>query len=319
MKPTAPGRRRLLLACLALPVLPGCAVVAPLSVARSPSSGLPRRVELGQVPFFPQEDYQCGPAALAAVLQHAGVPRTPQELVGQVYLPARQGSLQPEMLAATRRASLLAYPLAPSMDALYAELAAGRPVLVLQNLRWSWTPLWHYAVAIGYDLDAGTVLLRSGLQERLEMPVAPFTRSWARAQHWAFVALPPDRLPARPNEAGYVAAAAALERVSPAAGEVAYATALTAWPRNLFARMALGNAAFRRRDLSSAEAAYRQATQDHPASADAWNNLAQALHARGEAPGALAAAEQAVRLGGPRQATYEATLREVRVATSTGS
>ena len=32
------------------------------------------------------------------------------------------------------------------------EIAAGNPVLVLQNAGWSWLPVWHYAVVIGYDL-----------------------------------------------------------------------------------------------------------------------------------------------------------------------
>src|SRR3546814_2318796 len=34
---------------------------------------LPRQVELSEVPFFPQEDYYCGPAALATVLAWGGV------------------------------------------------------------------------------------------------------------------------------------------------------------------------------------------------------------------------------------------------------
>ena len=77
--------------------------------------GLPEKVELTQVPFFPQEEYQCGPAALATALASFGVKVTPEELVPQVYIPERKGSLQVEMLAAARRHGLVSYQLAPRL------------------------------------------------------------------------------------------------------------------------------------------------------------------------------------------------------------
>jgi tetratricopeptide (TPR) repeat protein len=146
------------------------------------------------------------------------------------------------------------------------------------------------------------------------MPLAEFDRSWAQGERWAFVALPPDRLPATANEADYVAAAAAFERVAPALGLRAYQTALGAWPKNLFARMALGNAAYRQRQLESAGAHFRQATMDHPEAGDAWNNLAQVLYEQGHAQQAVQAARRAVAIGGPRSATYAATLGAIDAA-----
>ena len=62
-----------------------------------------QRIELKEVPFFPQEAYQCGPAALATVLVAAGASVTPEALAPQAYLPERHGSLQLELVAATRR------------------------------------------------------------------------------------------------------------------------------------------------------------------------------------------------------------------------
>ena len=89
----------------ALVLLGGCAQLVPQTVALRTGwpAGVPQSVELAGVPFFPQDDYQCGPAALATVLAHSGVRVTPEALVPQVYLPARHGSLQVEMLAAARR------------------------------------------------------------------------------------------------------------------------------------------------------------------------------------------------------------------------
>lgn len=288
-----------------------CASLHPGRWSAAPGDSLPERVERQDVPFHPQEAYQCGPAALATALGSAGIRRSPEEMREEVYVPARQGSLQAEMLAASRRSGAVAYRLAPEPRALLKELAAGHPVVVLQNLRFDWAPQWHYAVAVGYDLPAGQVILRSGREKRLIMDLDSFDRSWAKADRWAFVVLPPEQLPATANEADYVAAAVAVERVLPAAAEGAYRTALRAWPHNLLARIGTGNAAYRRGDLAAAEAAFRQAATEHPESGDAWNNLAQVLHERGNAPAAQEAAERAVAIGGPRLPTYRKTFEAV--------
>src|SRR5690606_29566356 len=86
-------------------LLSGCASLFPQTaeLREGLPEGLPERVELKSVPFFPQDEYQCGPAALATSLAATGVKVTPTELVPQVYLPERKGSLQVEMLAAARR------------------------------------------------------------------------------------------------------------------------------------------------------------------------------------------------------------------------
>ena len=112
------GLRALLVTAVSLS---GCASLPDPGYESALPAALPQRVELVAVPFHPQQDYQCGPAALATVLGHAGVARTPEQLVAEVYLPQRQGSLQLEMLGATRRAGLLPYRLEGTPQALLAE------------------------------------------------------------------------------------------------------------------------------------------------------------------------------------------------------
>jgi hypothetical protein len=296
---------------LAAALLAGCAAPQVAGLLERRPADLPTRAEIAQTPFFPQEDYQCGPASLATVLQHAGRSASPEALLPQVYLPGRKGSLQAEMLAGARRHGLLVYQPAPTVEALLREIAAGTPVLVLQNLALAWAPQWHYAVAIGYDLDAREIVLRSGVTRRLAMSLDTFERTWARGGHWAMLALPPDRLPAGALERPYVSAAAALERVDPAAASRAYETALSRWPESLVALLGLGNARYALRNLPDAADAYRRATRMHPEAADAWNNLAQTLFEIGARDEALAAARHAVAIGEPRRATYRQTLEHI--------
>jgi len=135
-----------LLGCL---LLGGCSAVSPLPDDDARLDTLPSHAEIGSLPYFPQQEDQCGPAALATVLAYRGIEVTPEALRPQVYLPGKGGTLAIELVAGARRYGMLAYPLNPSLTALLTELDAGNPVLVMQNLRFDWWPQWHFAVAIG--------------------------------------------------------------------------------------------------------------------------------------------------------------------------
>ena len=296
-------------------LLGGCAVILPQTQAlkdhRPPD--LPLQTELADVPFFAQQEYQCGPAALAMALNAAGVSVTPEALVEQVYIPARKGSLQVEMLAATRRSGLIAYELAPQLTDVLRETAAGIPVIVLENYGFRIYPIWHYAVIIGYDLESGEIIRRSGLKQRQTMPFGVFEYVWKDEGRWAMVAVPPDRVPATATEPRYANAVIALEKSGQAKNaRIAYNALLKRWPDSLAGQMGLGNTAYALKDIEAAEAAFRRATQDHPTAAAAFNNLAQVLAERGKVEEALTAAERAVSLGGPLLATTQATLEEIR-------
>jgi tetratricopeptide (TPR) repeat protein len=293
--------------------LGGCATPQTQALLKTNSSQLPQQAELSEVPFYPQETHQCGPASLAMVLDSGGAKVTPQELTSQVYLPGREGSLQVEMLAAARRNGMLAYELAPKLDDVLAEVASGTPVVVLQNLALSWYPIWHYAVVVGYDLPRGEIVLRSGLERRQVLPLTTFEHTWERAGYWAMLALPPGAVPRTATEVSYMSAAVALEMTGwPKSAEAAYESALRLWPRNLTARIGMGNTAYALGDITRAENAYRQAALDHPDSQIAFNNLAQILADQKRYPEALAAANQAVSLGGPEQAAARDTLEQIK-------
>lgn len=296
-------------------LLAGCATPPMTSALQAQRPGTHAlRVEQAHVPFFPQDEYQCGPAALAMVLAATGANVAVDALVQQVYLPARAGSLQAEMLATARRHGRLAIVLPPDLEAVLAEVAAGRPVIVLQNLSLPLLPRWHYAVVVGFDLVEGDVVLRSGNTSRLVLPLPVFERTWARSGHWAMVVTAPGTLPSSPDHASLLAAAAALERVDARAAGPTY-EALTERDPGLYgAWFGLGNVRLAAGDTAGAQRAFERATQVDPTAADAWNNLAVAQLAAGRLQEARGAAERAVSLGGPRIARYRETLGLVKHA-----
>lgn len=296
-------------------LLTGCATPPQSAeLQRTWPAQLPQQVLLDQVPFHPQDDLLCGPATLAMVAQAAGSTVTPEQLTPQVYLPGRQGALQTEMLAATRRQGLVAYPLAPNLQAVLSEVASGHPVLVLQNLSLPFKPMWHYAVVVGYDRSKQQVVLHSGTTARLLMPMSTFENTWARSSHWAMRASRPDQLPVSAQPDDWVVAVSALERSSPKSARTAYATALRQWPQHRISLFGMGNTAYALGERAAAAKAFEATTQAHPDFADAWNNLAQVRLELGQLPGARQAAERAVAIGGPRLSAYQALLRDIQRA-----
>ena len=311
-----PGSRRgtwlLWLSCAAV-FLSGC---AGHSIKPETGSLAPRFVIDG-VPFSPQEAYQCGPAAMAMALSWTGLPLGPEDLVDEVYTPARKGSLQSAMLTAARRHGRIAYEIF-GMKALLAEVAAGHPVIVLQNLGLAWYPVWHYAVVIGYDAGSETVFLHSGTTAERSMSAGIFYNTWKRSDFWGLLVLRPTQLPATADETKFVAAVYGLEKARQWQVAVAgYQTALSRWPQSLPAAMGLGNSFYALGDLASAETAFREAARHHPESGAAFNNLAQVLFEQGALEAALDAARTAVALGGPLKTTFQKTLEEIQRAGST--
>lgn len=301
----------LLSACLTAPQSAGLRT----ELRQNVNASLSAPVLLSQVPFFAQDLYQCGPAALATVLSASGISVTPEQLVPLVYVPAREGSFQVEMVAATRSLGRLAYRLTPSLQALLSEVAAGQPVLVLQNLSLKWYPRWHFAVVKGFDVQAGRITLNSGLIENYEMSLATFERTWARAQHWAILTLSPGDMPAMGEPAAYFSALAAFEQNN--ASELAasaYVSGLQHWPSDINLRMGYGNLLYSQQLPSHAREQFSALLLEHPDYAPAHNNLAQILLEQGLGELALHHAQQAVALGGDYLLNYQSTLEAVEIS-----
>ena len=237
-----------------------------------------------------------------------------------MYLPARKGSLQIEMMAAVRRYGMVSYQLAPRFEDLLREIAAGIPVIVLQDYGVWPFPIWHYAVVVGYDYPEGELVLRSGEKQRLTMPFGVLEYTWKESNYWAMVAVPPDRIPATATESSFLNALVAMERLgNRRAAMRAYSTFLGRWPDNLTASIGLANGHYASGELGKAAEVLRRASERHPESVAVLNNLAQTLSDQGRNDEALALIERAVALEGPlagaARETREQILRRMQQGT----
>ena len=244
--------------------------------------GIPEQKELLATPFFPQTDYHCGPAALATLMGAEGTPTTPERLADQLFIPELEGSLQIEMLAASRRQGFIPVRLDTTLNSLIETVAIGKPVLVLQNLATPGRPHWHYAVLIGYDAGSNRLVLRSGTEYRKEMRLRAFSRTWNWAGNWAFVLLKPgDRVDTISRENYFQALIDIEQTANQDLSHAAYSGALLHWPESEFLWAGLGMANYKMGELSKAEVAFRKLLDFHPDSVAGRNNLASILLERG--------------------------------------
>lgn len=289
-----------------------------LSACTAPLLPEDPRQELTGVPFFPQTLHQCGPAALATALGASGVEVTPDALAPEVYIPGRRGSLQVELLAAARGQGRLAYVIGSEFTDLQTELAAGNPVLVLQDLGLLGLRRWHFALVVGYRPAEQMVVLRSGIERRQLMGKERFLRSWAAGENWAAVITRPETPPATATGRGFIRALTdAGAHLSSATRGLALTAAQARWPDEPLVWLAAGNQAYETGQLTQARAAYRQLLVLDPSHVAGHNNLANTLLDEGCPAEALVEALAASRLlpeFSPLRPAVQDTLRKTQTS-----
>lgn len=290
----------------------GCASATPqVDALLAGANTLPPTHMIEGVPFVAQGTGHCGPATLKMALQWSGKNISVDSLISQVYTPEMKGSLQADMISASRRQGMIAIPI-EGFEALLQEINGDHPVIVFENLSVSWLPQWHYAIVFGYNLPSEKVIMHSGPEAFKSWDLRKFERSWSLGDYWGLVVLQPDHLSASANELAHVSAASSLEQIGQIeAASKAYQQILQRWPKSLIARIGLANISYLKKEYSRAVDFLRQATVDDPQSAVAWHNLVFAEARAGNAMEARRSALEAIRLASPdSRDLYVANLKE---------
>lgn len=236
---------------------------------------------LEDVPYHPQRENHCGPASLAMLLGASGVTVAPDELAPHVYLPERQGSLQIELIAATRRWKRIPYAISPFISSIIGEIKAGHPVLVLQNLGLNIFPVYHYSVVVGL-LPPDKLVLRSGANKSLDVDIDKFLKSWQKAGSWGIVALQAGELPFQPDKMTYLRAVRDFELLGyQREAAQAYLAARDFWPGDRGVLFALGNNQIDLKEYKEAERIFRELVLEDSEDVVALNNLAETLSLQG--------------------------------------
>jgi tetratricopeptide (TPR) repeat protein len=292
-------------------LLNGCASFLPLPPWSSEDFE-PLGTKIATVPFYDQQgENDCGPAALAMVLNWSDVSTDPDMLSPMLLSPEEKGTLQLSMIAGARRFGRVAYTLSQPED-LYPELAAGHPVIALQNLGFSWWPKWHYSTVVGYDLPNRQLILHSGSQIFKKTSIGVFNSTWKSSNYWGLLVLPPSELPATATESRYISSVANLEQAGHwQSAAIAYKASLKKWPDSIAARIGLSNTYCAMQDFDSAEDILRNALEINPSDGVVLNNLAHVLWKKGENREAAWYALMAIHSGGPHVDEFRKTYLDI--------
>jgi len=131
---------------------------------------------------------------------------------------------------------------------------------------------------VGYDLDRGVLILRSGTLRERQTSISVFKRTWKRSGNWALVVVPAGTVPVTATVSAYLKTAHVFEETGQAAQAViAYRAATTRWPGQSEVWLMSGNMAFAGGRIDESVADFLQATRLSPGDIRTWNNLAYAL------------------------------------------
>ena len=150
-------------------------------------SGTPRIIK--NVPFYPQEIYQCGPASLAAVLNYWGLKVSPADIAGAIYSQEAQGTLDVDMGFYAEKKGLKARQYRGGWEDLKKGIDSGVPLIVLVDYGFWVYQQNHFMVVIGYDENA--VIAHSGKERDKRIPLNHFLRTWERTKFWTLQVTPP--------------------------------------------------------------------------------------------------------------------------------
>lgn len=160
-------------------------------LAKATPVGLVSAHQIDNVPFIAQQQYYCGPTTLAEVFGFYGTSVSANDIAPKIFIPDKEGSLQLEMVTATRQYQYLPYQTQGSLTLLMQLISDDIPVIVFQNLSISLLPQWHYAVVTGFDLTKKTITLHTGVTKDHEMSFSLFEKTWGRGNYWLLAPVPP--------------------------------------------------------------------------------------------------------------------------------
>jgi ABC-type bacteriocin/lantibiotic exporter with double-glycine peptidase domain len=135
-----------------------------------------------EVPFFPQETYQCGPASLAGVLNYWKVSVTPEEIARAIYSPSARGTLDLDLVFYGEKKGLKATQYAGSVEDIKKNVDGQVPLIVLVDEGFLAYQKTHFMVVVGYG-DKG-LLANSGRERHRFYAWPDFLKAWEKTKNW---------------------------------------------------------------------------------------------------------------------------------------
>ncbi len=181
---TSPAERFFKIPRLSLILLLICACAGSFPLKDSGRARL-----LKDVPFYPQETWQCGPASLAAVFNFWGGRVSPEEIAAAVYSREAKGTLDMDMVFYAEKKGWKTRQYQGGREDILKEIDSGIPLVVLVDYGFWIYHQHHFMVVIGYDENA--VIAHSGMEREKRISWDYFLRTWEKTKFWTLRVTPP--------------------------------------------------------------------------------------------------------------------------------
>jgi ABC-type bacteriocin/lantibiotic exporter with double-glycine peptidase domain len=140
---------------------------------------------ISSVPFYAQEDYQCGPASLAGVMNYWKIDVTPDDIAKEIYSKSAKGTLNIDMVIYPQRKGLLAEQYSGNMQGLKKNIDSGYPLIVLVDYGFWAVQANHFMVVVGYNEDG--VIVNSGKDKGKFISEEDFIKTWEKTKFWTLL------------------------------------------------------------------------------------------------------------------------------------
>jgi predicted double-glycine peptidase len=146
------------------------------------------------VPYFAQENFQCGPAALATVVNYwylregSGKQLLIETIIADIYSPSARGVLGMDLGLYAQKLGFDMTGRAGTVDDIKRNVDMGVPVIILVDYGMFAYQQNHFMVAKGYTSDG--IIVNSGRAENQVIPVKDLNKIWKKTGFWSLVVRP---------------------------------------------------------------------------------------------------------------------------------
>ncbi|OPY71285.1 MAG: Peptidase C39 family protein [Syntrophorhabdus sp. PtaU1.Bin002] len=146
------------------------------------------------VPYFAQEDFQCGPAALATVVNYwylkdrSARQLSIENIVADIYSPSARGVLGVDLGLYARKLGFDVTDRAGSVEDIKRNIDLGVPVVILVDYGMFAYQQNHFMVVKGYTNDG--VIVNSGREENQVILAEDLNKIWKKTGFWSLIVRP---------------------------------------------------------------------------------------------------------------------------------
>ncbi len=140
---------------------------------------------ISNVPFFPSENFQCGPTSLASVLNFLGLEITPEKIAKEIYSEGAKGTSDFDMILYPTKKGFKSIHYKGSLDDLKEKIKANKPLIVMVDEGIWFYKKYHFMVVVGFDNSGLIVYSGKNKDERIDYE--KFISKWQKTDFWTLL------------------------------------------------------------------------------------------------------------------------------------